>query len=131
MKILITNVDMFGLNGRDLHPRADDVGRTGSVVDAFVDHGGDSPDEEILDPLILYTVCIDDPTPGDPIEHRRANGGLAGTLDDPNVRPARFLELAEYEVRTLSETEHRNLTGDTTAGAGLVLGRMIKEINRQ
>lgn len=104
MKIRLLKIDMYGLNGRELHPRADDQGLMGSVVDAFVDHGGhEDGDGDICDPLIFYTVLLD---------------GEEG----------RHIEVAEYECTTLSEREYQAATGATVAHAGLVLARMIQKL---
>lgn len=39
------------------------------------------------DPGEYCRYCGGQVTYGDPIEHRRSNGGLAGTLEDPNTIP--------------------------------------------
>ena len=60
-KVRITNVDMYGLNGRDLHPQRSDVGRCGVVVKAereFFDEEPDLPPEE--NHLDLFTIRMAD-----------------------------------------------------------------------
>lgn len=104
MKVRLLKIDMYGLNGRDLHPRAFDQAAMGSVVDACCDHGGhEDGDGDICDPLIFYTVLLD---------------GEEG----------RQVDVAEYECTTMSEREYQELNGNTAAHAGLVLARMIREV---
>lgn len=95
-KVQLTNVDMYGYNGRDNHPEPADVGFLGVVVGNFVDVY--TPDG---DPLETKVNVLGGTIFGDFLQAEEVMTSMAVVCYKVRAADGRVLELMNHEIEAI------------------------------